>query len=164
MLHQPTARIHEILSKLTEARQLPKQDIDYLLDWMKTEVKKRRFMHLLEIFSRVEADARDLPAVLSQAEATALIAPVKRYIHTILGIDQEDEDLVLILSTSFSTFSRYKPRVEKLGARPVFLQTLAEAVEYDYEDVPKAIMMDVELWSNFRERDIQSFVSKMKKL
>ncbi|MDX5323056.1 MAG: GGDEF domain-containing protein [Exiguobacterium sp.] len=164
MLHQPTARIHEILSKLTEARQLPKQDIDYLLDWMKTEVKKRRFMHLLEIFSRVEGDARDLPAVLSQAEATALIAPVKRYIHTILGIDQEDEDLVLILSTSFSTFSRYKPRVEKLGARPVFLQTLAEAVEYDYEDVPKAIMMDVELWSNFRERDIQSFVSKMKKL
>ncbi|MFP3393606.1 GGDEF domain-containing protein, partial [Brevibacillus sp. SIMBA_076] len=37
-------------------------------------------------------------------------------------------------------------------------------VEYDYEDVPKAIIMDVELWPQFKERDIQSFVSKMRKL
>ncbi|STO08274.1 GGDEF domain-containing protein [Exiguobacterium aurantiacum] len=164
MEHQPTDRVHDILSKLTEARQLPTHDIEFLLSWVKTEVRKRRLMHLLEIFSRVESEVRDLPPVLSQAEANALLAPVKRYIHTILGIDQEDEDLVLVLAASFSTFSRYKSRIEKLGARPVFLQTLEEAVEYDYEDVPKAIIMDVELWPNFLERDIQSFVSKMKKL
>lgn len=161
---QLTEHIHNILKKISEARQVPKSDIEFLLSWMKKEVRKRRFMHLLEIFSRVESDAKELPNVLTQAEAMALIAPVKRYIHTILGIEQEDEDLVLILSASFSTFSRYKPRVEKLGARPVFLQNLEEAVEYDYEDVPKAIIMDVELWSQFKERDIQSFVSKMKKI
>ncbi|EPE61514.1 diguanylate cyclase domain protein [Exiguobacterium sp. S17] len=162
--HQLTDRVYGILAKITEARQIQKTEIEFLLDWMKTEVKNRRLMHLLEIFSRVESDVRELPPVLTQSEAIALIAPVKRYIHTVLGIEQEDEDLVLILSGSFSTFSRYKPRVEKLGARPVFLQTIAEAVEYDYEDVPKAIVMDVELWSHFLERDIQSFVSKMKKL
>ncbi|TCI45662.1 GGDEF domain-containing protein [Exiguobacterium sp. SH3S2] len=162
--HQLTDQVHRILAKITEARQIQKTEIEFLLDWMKTEVKNRRLMHLLEIFSRVESDVRELPPVLTQSEAIALIAPVKRYIHTVLGIEQEDEDLVLILSGSFSTFSRYKPRVEKLGARPVFLQTIAEAVEYDYEDVPKAIVMDVELWSHFPERDIQSFVSKMKKL
>lgn len=164
MKQQLTDRIHKILAQITSARQIQTTDIEFLLDWMKQEVKQRRFMHLLEIFSRVESDVRELPAVLTQAEAMALIAPVKRYIHTILGIEQEDEDLVLILSNNFATFSRYKPRVEKLGARPVFLQTLEEAVEYDYEDVPKAIIMDVELWARFPERAIQSFVSKMKKL
>ncbi|WP_114165644.1 diguanylate cyclase [Exiguobacterium sp. TNDT2] len=161
---QLTDRIHSILTQITNARQIQTTEIEFLLDWMKHEVKRRRLMHLLEIFSRVESDVRELPPVLTQAEAMALIAPVKRYIHTILGIEQEDEDLVLVLSNSFSTFSRYKPRVEKLGARPVFLQTLEEAVEYDYEDVPKAIIMDVELWARFPERAIQSFVSKMKKL
>ncbi|MCT4775778.1 MULTISPECIES: GGDEF domain-containing protein [Exiguobacterium] len=164
MKQQLTDRIHKILAQITSARQIQTTDIEFLLDWMKQEVKQRRFMHLLEIFSRVESDVRELPAVLTQAEAMAIIAPVKRYIHTILGIEQEDEDLVLILSNNFATFSRYKPRVEKLGARPVFLQTLEEAVEYDYEDVPKAIIMDVELWARFPERAIQSFVSKMKKL
>ena len=162
--HQLTDRIHNILKKIAESRQIPKSEIVFLLDWMKIEVRQRRLMHLLEIFNRVEADVRELPIVLTQAEAMTLIAPVKRYIHTILGIEQEEEDLVLILAASFSTFSRYKPRVEKLGARPVFLQTLTEAVEYDYEDVPKAIIMDVELWPQFKERDIQSFVSKMRKL
>lgn len=162
--HQLTDRIHNILKKIAESRQIPKSEIEFLLDWMKIEVRQRRLMHLLEIFNRVEADVRELPTVLTQAEAMTLIAPVKRYIHTILGIEQEEEDLVLILAASFSTFSRYKPRVEKLGARPVFLQTLTEAVEYDYEDVPKAIIMDVELWPQFKERDIQSFVSKMRKL
>ena len=162
--HQLTDRIHNILKKIAESRQIPKSEIEFLLDWMKIEVRQRRLMHLLEIFNRVEADVRELPIVLTQAEAMTLIAPVKRYIHTILGIEQEEEDLVLILAASFSTFSRYKPRVEKLGARPVFLQTLTEAVEYDYEDVPKAIIMDVELWPQFKERDIQSFVSKMRKL
>lgn len=164
MKQQLTDRIHKILAQITSARQIQTTDIEFLLDWMKQEVKQRRFMHLLEIFRSVESDVRELPAVLTQAEAMALIAPVKRYIHTILGIEQEDEDLVLILSNNFATFSRYKPRVEKLGARPVFLQTLEEAVEYDYEDVPKAIIMDVELWARFPERAIQSFVSKMKKL
>lgn len=162
--YQQIDRIHHILKNISEARQIPKSDIEFLLKWMKMEVKQRRFMHLLEIFSRVESDARELPDILSQAEAMALIAPVKRYIHTVLGIDQEEEDLVLILSASFSTYSRYKPRVEKLGARPVFLQSIEDAIEYDYEDVPKAIIMDVELWPQFKERDIQSFVSKMKKL
>ena len=162
--HQLTDRIHNILKRIAESRQIPKSEIEFLLDWMKIEVRQRRLMHLLEIFNRVEADVRELPVVLTQAEAMMLIAPVKRYIHTILGIEQEEEDLVLILAASFSTFSRYKPRVEKLGARPVFLQTLTEAVEYDYEDVPKAIIMDVELWPQFKERDIQSFVSKMRKL
>lgn len=161
---QLTDRIHTILTQITSARQIQTSEIEFLLDWMKQEVKRRRLMHLLEIFSRVESDVRELPPVLTQAEAMALIAPVKRYIHTVLGIEQEDEDLVLVLSNSFSTYSRYKPRVEKLGARPVFLQTLEEAVEYDYEDVPKAIIMDVELWARFPERSIQSFVSKMKKL
>ncbi|RHB50984.1 diguanylate cyclase [Exiguobacterium sp. AM39-5BH] len=164
MKQQLTDRIHNILAQITNARQIQTTEIDFLLNWMKQEVKRRRLMHLLEIFSRVESDVRELPPVLTQAEAMALIAPVKRYIHTVLGIEQEDEDLVLVLSNSFSTFSRYKPRVEKLGARPVFLQTLEEAVEYDYEDVPKAIIMDVELWARFPERAIQSFVSKMKKL
>lgn len=162
--HQLTDRIYGILAKIKEAKQIEKTEIEFLLGWMKTEVRKRRLMHLLEIFSRVESDIRELPLVLTQSEAINLIAPIKRYIHTVLGIEQEEDDLVLILSGSFSTFSRYKPRVEKLGARPVFLQTIAEAVEYDYEDVPKAIIMDVELWSHFPERDIQSFVSKMKKL
>lgn len=162
--HQLTDRIYGILAKIKEARQIEKTEIEFLFSWMKTEVRNRRLMHLLEIFSRVESDVRELPPVLTQSEAINLIAPIRRYIHTVLGIEQEDEDLVLILSGSFSTFSRYKPRVEKLGARPVFLQTIAEAVEYDYEDVPKAIIMDVELWSHFPERDIQSFVSKMKKL
>lgn len=161
---QLTDRIHTILTQITSARQIQTTEIEFLLDWMKQEVKRRRLMHLLEIFSRVESDVRELPPVLTQAEAMALIAPVKRYIHTVLGIEQEDEDLVLVLANSFSTYSRYKPRVEKLGARPVFLQTLEEAVEYDYEDVPKAIIMDVELWARFPERSIQSFVSKMKKL
>ena len=161
---QLTERIHMILKKISESRQIPKSDIEFLLDWMKKEVKQRRLMHLLEIFSRVESEAKELPSVLTQAEALTLISPVKRYIHTVLGIEQEEEDLVLILSASFSTFSRYKSRVEKLGARPVFLQTLEETVEYDYEDVPKAIIMDVELWPQFKERDIQSFVSKMRKL
>ena len=164
MKQQLTDRIHNILAQITNARHIQTTEIEFLLDWMKQEVKCRRLMHLLEIFSRVESDVRELPPVLTQAEAMALIAPVKRYIHTVLGIEQEDEDLVLVLSNSFSTFSRYKPRVEKLGARPVFLQTLEEAVEYDYEDVPKAIIMDVELWARFPERAIQSFVSKMKKL
>lgn len=164
MEQQLTDRIHKVLAHITSARQIQTSDIRFLLDWMKQEVKRRRLMHLLEIFSRIEADVSELPPVLTQADAIAVVAPVKRYIHTILGIEQEDEDLVLILSNSFSTFSRYKPRVEKLGARPVFLQTLGEAVEYDYEDVPKAIIMDVELWPHFPEREIQSFVSKMKKL
>lgn len=164
MKEQLTDRIHKILAQITSARQIQTTDIVFLMGWMKQEVKQRRLMHLLEIFSRVESDVRELPTVLTQAEAMALIAPVKRYIHTILGIEQEDEDLVLILSNNFATFSRYKPRVEKLGARPVFLQTLEEAIEYDYEDVPKAIIMDVELWARFPERAIQSFVSKMKKL
>lgn len=162
--HQLTERVNVILSKITEARQIQKSEIEFLLEWMKTEVKKRRFMHLLEIFNRVESDMRELPPVLTQAQAISLITPVKRYLHTILGIDQEDEDIVLILSASFSTFSRYKARVEKLGARPVFKQTLQEAIEYDYEDVPKAIIMDVELWPVLTEREIQSFVSRMKKL
>ncbi|MFN3365363.1 MAG: GGDEF domain-containing protein, partial [Exiguobacterium mexicanum] len=86
---QLTDRIHTILTQITSARQIQTSEIEFLLDWMKQEVKRRRLMHLLEIFSRVESDVRELPPVLTQAEAMALIAPVKRYIHTVLGIEQE---------------------------------------------------------------------------
>ncbi|MFY7869882.1 MAG: GGDEF domain-containing protein, partial [Exiguobacterium sp.] len=75
---QLTERIHMILKKISESRQIPKSDIEFLLDWMKKEVRQRRLMHLLEIFSRVESDAKELPSVLTQAEALTLISPVKR--------------------------------------------------------------------------------------